>query len=47
MLVMLTFLELNGAKIRPSVESVFKTGLAVASGEMKYDELLSWIRENR
>ena len=47
MLIMLTFLELNGAKIRPSVEGVFKTGLAVAAGEMKYDGLLAWIRENR
>ena len=46
-LIMLTFLELNGAKIRPSVEGVFKTGLAVAAGEMKYDGLLAWIRENR
>jgi death-on-curing protein len=47
MLVMMTFLEVNGAPIRPSVEGVFKTGLAVAAGEMKYEELLGWIRENR
>ena len=47
MLVMMTFLEVNGARIRPTVESVFKTGLAVAAGEMDYEALLEWVRENR
>ena len=47
MLVMMTFLEVNGARIHPSVESVFKTGLAVAAGEMNYEALLGWVRENR
>lgn len=44
--VLLTFLETNGVKIRPTVEDVVRVGLAVASGEMKYDELLEWILDN-
>lgn len=44
--VLLTFLETNGIKIRPTNEDVARVGLAVASGEMKYEELLNWIIEN-
>ncbi|MBQ3602266.1 MAG: type II toxin-antitoxin system death-on-curing family toxin [Clostridia bacterium] len=47
MYVMMTFLEVNGIKINPTVDDVARVGLAVASGEMKYDELLEWIIENR
>lgn len=47
LLVLLTFLEANGVKIRPTVEDVIRVGLAVASGEMKYDELLKWILDNK
>lgn len=46
MYVLLIFLEANGIKIRPTVEDVARVGLAVASGEMKYDELLEWILDN-
>ena len=46
MYVLLTFLETNGIKIRPTNEDVARVGLAVASGEMKYEELLDWILEN-
>ncbi len=46
MYVLLTFLETNGIKIRPTNEDVARVGLAVASGEMKYEELLDWIIEN-
>lgn len=46
MYVLLTFLETNGIKIRPSNEEVVRVGFAVASGEMKYEELLDWIIEN-
>ena len=46
MYVLLTFLEVNGIRIRPTVDDVVRVGLAVASGEMKYDELLEWIHEN-
>lgn len=47
MYVLLTFLETNGIKINPSVDDVARVGLAVASGKMKYDELLLWINENK
>ena len=47
MYVLLTFLETNGIKIHPTVDDVARVGLAVASGEMKYDDLLEWILENK
>ena len=47
MLVMMTFLEVNGAGIRPTVDEVARVGIATASGEMRYSELLSWIRDNK
>jgi len=45
--IMLTFLEVNGIRIYPSVDEVIRVGLAVASGSMKYEELLEWIFENK
>ena len=45
--VLLTFLEINGTPIDPSLEEVARVGLAVAAGEMGYEELLQWIMENR
>jgi death-on-curing protein len=47
MYVLLTFLETNGIKIHPSVDDVARVGLAVASGKMKYNDLLAWILENK
>ena len=47
MYVMMIFLEVNGIRIRPSVEDVARVGLAVAAGEMKYEGLLEWILENK
>ena len=47
MYVMMIFLEVNGIKIDPSVDDVTRVGLAVASGEMKYDDLLEWIIDNK
>ena len=44
--VLLTFLEINGIKLRPINAEVARVGLAVAAGEMKYEELLDWILEN-
>ena len=44
--VLLTFLETNGIKLRPTNAEVARVGLAVAAGEMKYQELLDWILEN-
>lgn len=47
MYVLLTFLETNGIKIRPTNEEIARVGLAVASGEMNYQDLLEWILENQ
>ncbi|MBQ7968639.1 MAG: type II toxin-antitoxin system death-on-curing family toxin [Clostridia bacterium] len=46
MYVLLTFLETNGIKIRPTNEEVARVGLAVAAGTMKYEDLLEWIIDN-
>ena len=43
MYVMLTFLEANGIALEATNEDVAEAGLAVASGAMGYEELLSWI----
>ena len=47
MFVMMIFLEINGIKIEPSVDDVARVGLAVAAGEMSYDDLLNWILDNK
>ena len=41
--VMLTFLEAEGIKMMCDNSDVVNLGLSVASGEMKYDEILEWI----
>ncbi len=45
MYVLLTFLETNGIRIRPTQEEVIRVGLSIAAGQMSYDELLEWILE--
>ena len=47
MLVMFVFLEINGVRLNPTNEEFARVGLAVASGEMKYDELLLWVQSSR
>ena len=47
MYVLLAFLEVNGIRIDPSVDDVARVGLAIASGEMGYDDLLQWIYDNK
>ena len=47
MYILLTFLETNGIKIKPTVDDVARVGLAVAAGEMDYADLLAWILENK
>ena len=46
MFILLVFLEVNGVKLRPTNDEVARVGLAVAAGEMDYDELLEWILAN-
>lgn len=47
MYVMLTFLEVNGIKMDCTNEDIASTGLAVATGEMNYEQLLAWVRNHR
>ena len=46
MYVMLTFLEANGIGVEADNEEVASVGLAVASGAMKYEALLYWVRKH-
>ncbi len=43
MYVMLTFLEANGIHINADNVDIVRVGMAVASGEMKYTDILNWI----
>lgn len=43
--VMLTFLEAEGIKMNCSNSDIVNLGLSVASGNMKYDEILEWINK--
>ena len=45
--VMLTFLEADGIKLNCSNPDVINLGLSVASGEMKYEDILTWIKTFR
>ena len=47
MLVMLTFLELNGIHLALDDRDIVHIGLSVASGEMRYDALLAFLRSHR
>ena len=46
MYVMLAFLQVNGIHIHPTNEEVARAGIAVAAGEMGYEELLEWVKTN-
>ena len=46
-LVMLSFLELNGIKLLYSQEELTEIGLNLASKNMNYEELLKWILEHK
>ncbi len=47
MYVLLTFLEVNGIRLSPSQEDIVRVGLAVASGQMTYEQLLAWIHDTK
>ena len=47
MYVMLTFLEVNGIHMDCTNDEVSTVGLAVAAGDMDYDQLLDWVRNHR
>lgn len=46
MYVLLTFLETNSIKLRPTNDKISRVGLVVAAREMKYKELLDLILKN-
>ena len=46
MYVMLAFLQVNGIHIHPTNEEVARVGIAIAAGEMGYEELLEWVKAN-
>ena len=43
--VMLTFLEVNGIVLDVTDEDLITIGLSLAKGEMKYEDLLQWIKD--
>ena len=45
--VMLSFLEMNGIRIRCSDRELVHIGLSVADGSMGYEELLRWVLDHR
>ena len=47
MYAMLTFLEVNGIHLNCGNEDVIKVGLGVASGTMKYEDVLAWVNEHQ
>ena len=44
--VMLSFLEMNGIRIKCTDDEIVKIGLSVADGSMSYEELLDWVRQH-
>ena len=47
LLVMLSFLEINGINLSFTDEELIEIGLALAEGTMKYEELLNWINSHK
>ncbi|MBR2467506.1 MAG: type II toxin-antitoxin system death-on-curing family toxin [Clostridia bacterium] len=47
LLIMLTFLEVNDVDIECTDQELVDIGLSLASGSMKYEELLEWIQKHK
>ena len=45
--VMLSFLEMNGIRIRYTDEELVNIGLSVADGSMDYESLLNWVNDHK
>lgn len=43
LLVMLSFLEVNGIKLHYTDKDLIEIGFSIADGKMNYDELITWI----
>lgn len=46
-LVMLSFLEITGIKLKYTNDDLVKLGLGVASGQLLYEDILQWINEHK
>ena len=44
--VMLSFLEMNGIRIRCTDDELVHVGLSIASGKMVYEDLYNWVLEH-
>ena len=44
--VMLSFLEMNGIRIKCTDEELIQVGLSVAEGKMGYEDLYNWVLEH-
>lgn len=47
MYIMLTFLEINGIRMRYTDDEMIKVGLSVADGTMDYEALLKWVLDHK
>lgn len=45
--VMLSFLEMNGIRLRCTDDEIVTIGLSIADGSMGYEELLQWVIDHR
>ena len=45
--IMLSFLEMNGIRLQCTDDELVDIGLSVASGTMKYEELLQWVLDHK
>lgn len=47
LLVMLSFLAINGITLKYTDEELVEIGISLAEGKMTYEELLSWINKHK
>ena len=45
--IMLSFLEMNGIRLQCTDDELVDIGLSVASGRMRYEELLQWVLDHK
>ena len=45
--IMLCFLEMNGIRLQCTDDELVDIGLSVASGRMKYEELVQWVFDHK
>jgi len=47
LLVMITFLEMSGIKLKYTDEELIKLGLGIADGSISYIQILSWVENHK